>query len=743
MAGTRSVRRHSNPLLLLVVAYGTWQLVNRCGQFLLFIGRPGHARPPPSRLPRFQQDQARNYREESDSLVSQMEDAPALLEKFQSNAEVTQTELWMSLFDQPEQWIDCRKAKKDGSVNSRYPDFKPLNGGKALWVSSRIPAFAKEKLDDGAALWREHVAPRSNWTRLFEDPSSWIDFREAKAAGTRSQSYPDFKHRDGTPLWLEGRARLPNWIQEKIQEGTIAWPKDDAQPPPAVKRSSTELWESLFEHPEQWLDNRGKENPQAPDFKMKDGSGALWLEKSKTPDWVKDELLKDKVKWEQPAPRQTRSRDDPLDLWNNLFEEADRWTDNRQAKKNGDLHPRYPDFKRTRDDGALWISDCPSWAKEQLETGSWRLHETEPGLWSSLFESPEQWRDCREAKSAGSVKANFPDFKRTSPDAVLWIDSKGRPDWALERLAIGDVQWQLMEPPAPREENAGPWQRLFDHPEEWIDFRADKDAGLVDPRYPDFKQPFADRALWLDSKDTPSWVSEKLDELVVPKNGLVFEGGEESEEAEEMSWRSLFEEPGFWEDNRDAKKRGKVSQDHPDFQHAVTDLKLWIQDASIPSWVPEKVNSVDQSGTKIWQDYKSPEEKVEDNWEDLFKQPRKWISFVEAKSSGVVGADHCDFQRSDYAKKELTIDHNWTPEWVQEELPQLEGVQEYRNEAMMWQDLKLHPDDWHDFGPQKREGSVPEKFPDYKHRTTGDALWLKSVEHKKHVKASKAAMAMA
>ena len=71
---------------------------------------------------------------------------------------------WRSLFDNPEEWLDCRSAKDDGSVNAKFPDFKKKSGEGALWLDSKgVPRWVLEKLESGAAVWqqrRELKGPR-------------------------------------------------------------------------------------------------------------------------------------------------------------------------------------------------------------------------------------------------------------------------------------------------------------------------------------------------------------------------------------------------------------------------------------------------------------------------------------------------------------------------------------------------------------------------------------------------------
>eukprot|EP00397_Hematodinium_sp_SG-2012_P067089 GEMP01102761.1.p1 GENE.GEMP01102761.1~~GEMP01102761.1.p1 ORF type:complete len:189 (+),score=17.61 GEMP01102761.1:164-730(+) len=54
------------------------------------------------------------------------------------------------------------------------------------------------------------------------------------------------------------------------------------------------------------------------------------------------------------------------------------------------------------------------------------------------------------------------------------------------------------------------WQAWKETGHEWIDNRADKQSGKINPKSPDFKQKTGGVALWIDSLHTPQWVKDKL-----------------------------------------------------------------------------------------------------------------------------------------------------------------------------------------------------------------------------------------
>ncbi|XP_054786156.1 protein OSB2, chloroplastic-like isoform X2 [Prosopis cineraria] len=136
-------------------------------------------------------------------------------------------------------------------------------------------------------------------------------------------------------------------------------------------------WRELLKDPKQWWDCRDSKRKQLvnfkfPDFKRKDGTLSLWLDRA--PIWVLSELeglefdaliLKSKQAKEQngsdlKSKQGNEQKDDAS--WRDVVENPDKWWDNRSNKKN----ERYPDFKHKETGEALWLSSSPSWVLPKL-----------------------------------------------------------------------------------------------------------------------------------------------------------------------------------------------------------------------------------------------------------------------------------------------------------------------------------------------------------------------------------------
>lgn len=119
-----------------------------------------------------------------------------------------------------------------------------------------------------------------------------------------------------------------------------------------------------------------------------------------------------------------------------------------------------------------------------------------------------------------------------------------------------------------------------------------------------------------------------------------------------------------------------------------------------------------------------------DLWRDLVKNPRQWWDYRDHKSNGLVKEKFPDFKQKG-TEKGLWL--NSAPEWV---LPGLEilgldvkfigekpGEMERRSKLdSSWKNLVENPDKWWDNRANKRNP----KGPDFKHKETGEALWLSS-----------------
>ncbi|XP_057979851.1 protein OSB2, chloroplastic-like [Malania oleifera] len=111
-------------------------------------------------------------------------------------------------------------------------------------------------------------------------------------------------------------------------------------------------------------------------------------------------------------------------------------------------------------------------------------------------------------------------------------------------------------------------------------------------------------------------------------------------------------------------------------------------------------------------------------WRDLIHNPKDWWDYRASKLSGLVNPRYPDFKSKD--GKSLWLDR--APEWV---LPGLDGLDfdtqirkpKQVNKSKvneLWKNLVENPDKWWD----NRSSKAKEKSPDFKHKDTGEALWL-------------------
>ncbi|VVA93164.1 unnamed protein product [Arabis nemorensis] len=131
-----------------------------------------------------------------------------------------------------------------------------------------------------------------------------------------------------------------------------------------VRNVGTDHWFDLLHKSDEWSDYReskqnGSVHPKYPDFKKKDGSVSLWL--NKAPKEILSDL-KD-VKFDIPVqstyPKQSKAGEE---AWKELVENMNNWWDNRLSKQN----VKGPDFVHKDTRVALWLTDCPSWVMEKL-----------------------------------------------------------------------------------------------------------------------------------------------------------------------------------------------------------------------------------------------------------------------------------------------------------------------------------------------------------------------------------------
>ncbi|XP_065861675.1 protein OSB3, chloroplastic/mitochondrial-like [Euphorbia lathyris] len=113
------------------------------------------------------------------------------------------------------------------------------------------------------------------------------------------------------------------------------------------------------------------------------------------------------------------------------------------------------------------------------------------------------------------------------------------------------------------------------------------------------------------------------------------------------------------------------------------------------------------------------------NWHDLIDNPKEWWDYRGSKLNGTANPKHPDFKRKDGG---LVMWLDRAPAWALSELETLHfDVQMARSKQAKlakgeesWKQLVENPGKWWD----NRENKRNVKGPDFKHKETGEGLWL-------------------
>lgn len=170
--------------------------------------------------------------------------------------------------------------------------------------------------------------------------------------------------------------------------------------------------------------------------------------------------------------------------------------------------------------------------------------------------------------------------------------------------------------------------------------------------------------------------SSQMKKVVTPQNlqqdssdavSVIEDGGDPAFQ----SWRDLVRNPLEWWDNREDKLKGSVKPNYPDFKHKDSGLSLWLNRA--PKWLWPQLEGLE---------FTAQLPKVK-----------------QGKSSG--GGPQL-------AGLEFAA-----------QLPKVKQGKSSKDDDS-WKNLVENPDKWWD----NRTNKIKEKSPDFKHKVTGEALWL-------------------
>ncbi|KAJ0262692.1 Protein OSB3 [Hirschfeldia incana] len=287
------------------------------------------------------------------------------------------------------------------------------------------------------------------------------------------------------------------------------------------------------------------------------------------------------------------------------------------------------------------------------------------------------------------------------------IEEMSFPPSESEQLSTKKQTSRTMKVQAMVEESSDDLKHLLDNPKELLDldYHGSKDSGLVNSEEISIPLP-------------------QIDELSIKKKPARSKKVIVSDEGTSNPWNHLLENPKEWLDYRGCKASGLVKPKHPDFKGKVGGaLSLWLNDA--PDWVLQKLDELEFA--VFLPKGKLKQLKGEEFWKDLAQNPDKWYDNRSDKTN--VKAP--DFKHKESGEALWMTD---SPTWVLSKLPPLKKNQEQplmantistptpkqlkREES--WKDLVQNPDKWYD----NRSRKTNPKAPDFKHKDSGEALWM-------------------
>ncbi|CAN7054473.1 unnamed protein product [Brassica oleracea var. botrytis] len=214
----------------------------------------------------------------------------------------------------------------------------------------------------------------------------------------------------------------------------------------------------------------------------------------------------------------------------------------------------------------------------------------------------------------------------------------------------------------------------------------------------------------LDSEIPKKPKSETVVSLEVAREDAI----EESKNGDIDLWEAFFANPDDWWDRRRSKNNPRL----PDFKHKDTDQALWLS-SDTPVWVTSHLELLDQ---RRGDDTEESEHDEIHLWKALFANPDEWWDKRRNKKSPKLP----DFVHKD-TDEALWLNSD-TPVWVTRQLELLDqskpdGIEEPNDDKVyLWQVFFANSHEWWD----KRKSKTNPRQPDFKHKDTGEALWLDS-----------------
>ncbi|XP_006845708.2 protein OSB3, chloroplastic/mitochondrial isoform X4 [Amborella trichopoda] len=217
-----------------------------------------------------------------------------------------------------------------------------------------------------------------------------------------------------------------------------------------------------------------------------------------------------------------------------------------------------------------------------------------------------------------------------------------------------------------------------------------------------------------------SYVQEELSwsKKITPSPKQTEENSEDFDKVQkavavEGLWKELFAKPYNWYDNRFDKRNPR----YPDFRNKNSKEALWL-DKHTPDSVLSALESPEfcakfANGQKI----EKIRADIGHRWEDLFADPSKWCDNRKVKTQPT----HPDFKHKETGEA-LWLDGP-KAEWVLSKLKTLE-IDQRQDKGHLWEDLFADPSKWCD----NRKVKTQPTHPDFKHKETGEALWLDGIK---------------
>ncbi|KAJ7527753.1 hypothetical protein O6H91_16G069500 [Diphasiastrum complanatum] len=232
----------------------------------------------------------------------------------------------------------------------------------------------------------------------------------------------------------------------------------------------------------------------------------------------------------------------------------------------------------------------------------------------------------------------------------------------------------------------------------------------------------------------------------------------------ERLWQQFFLDPSKWWD----KRFDKGNSEAPDFKHKTTEKALWINDRFSPSWLQSKLATLHRQPPQQLSSPSSsttasssiecvgeaeifvrtcPASRTTQLWEEFFSEPSQWWDNRKDKRN----LRSPDFKHKT-AKKALWIDSTFNPPWVHARLAAMTQYQVQRQLScstpeisgrvvrteQLWQEFFSDPSQWLDSRFIKKSP----KYPDFKHKSTHEGLWIEGGLNPPWVKAKMATVAL-